>query len=420
MSEIKKSLRSTYYTPRTYGIEGLTYNGFDIDEIFVAGSNVNDESLVPKNTFELLLFHLKRSFLSALHSAIEYRLIGTQKVVPSNTKGITVPVSELSDPADLANIIATPDIPPATLTAPSGFMVVMLYLYSILKALTESILSLMTKSGFIKSKSPLHLFSQEKLANKTAFMGSSVAKSVTVVLTSHPYVAPPPPLHPDEVYSEEESARTHIKANDEEIAMIKEEITKHEESKSAHIASDYKRLIVDASELVYFSAAASLERLTIYEATGVFSQSPQMLAKMVKSKFEASSIGSTQSIPSIHFVYPSKRLRVDLIDGQISVIDLNSIPTRGQEDEDSTDNWNRILEVVVLEKNDGQLFLSVVLRKVCVMVSKGQLRSDEVEKTLDRIFKEAYIAPGADLVITSGYTCELQGLSPLNVRGSFF
>lgn len=397
------SRHKQYYTPRTYGLEGLSFNGFPIDNIFVAGSNLFDPANSPETTWDLLKFHVKRSLLSAVHCALEYKIYGSPKPEKHLAKE-NLCITEITDVDDLELVTASPDVEVLDSSSPSSIISYSLYLYTLLR----TFLGIYPPSDDFVTQPTLGFFRKDQ-KKAVSFKGPSVAKNVTVVLTSHPFLAPPPPIIPDD----------NLRASplsEKETTSINAKIEKYNKDKACHTVADLKRLLVDATDLVYQSNLASLERLTIYESTGVLCQSPDMLPKMVKKKFEAVSIGSTMSIPSIVFVFPSTRTRIELINGEITIMDAREISITPNSPAART--WNRILEIVLIKENDGKEFFSKVLQQVCLMVDQKLLKPDEVEKTLESVFDETYITPPAHLVITSGYTCELQGVPPLNMRES--
>lgn len=61
-----------YYSPKTYGLEGLNFKGFEVDQIFSAGSNIARPEDIPHNTFGILKYHIKRSLLLAILAIIGY------------------------------------------------------------------------------------------------------------------------------------------------------------------------------------------------------------------------------------------------------------------------------------------------------------------------------------------------------------
>lgn len=406
-----KSNAQGYWTPKTFGVEGLLVNGFDVDSILVAGSNVLEQDNIPKNTFQLLKFHIKRSLLSALFLFMSYEQAGPRNqkvanVANVNTNDKICTVSEISDPSDLISVIATPDVQTRDLPDASRLTMLLLFIYTAIKTILVKFQDLLVVMKLTDSKSLF--FRHGSKSKKGSFLsGPSVAKNVSVVLTSHDFVVPPPPLLPDRLVQENDQVKLEIRA-------IKNEIAKYNKAKAVHLLSDYKRLVTDAAELVYCSTVASLERLSIYEASGALNQNPEMLARMVKEKFESVSIGSTMSIPDVVFVYPTERKRIELVNGKISTqnwtqsgFNLNGSP-----------KWNKALEVIVLEKQNGQTYATTVFGNFFSMVQQGMLKPEEVETTLDEIFEESFGQP-AHLIITSGISCSLKGIPPWIVRGSF-
>lgn len=396
-----------YYTPRTYGLEGLSYNGFSVDSIFVAGSNLFDPVNSPKTTWDLLKFHIKRSLLSAVHCALEYKIYGSPKPEKHPAKEPHC-ITEITDINDFELVSSSPDVEILDSSSPSSIIAYSYYLYTLLQTF---FLGIYPPNDDLVIQ-PILTFFRKSQKKTVPFNGPSVAKRVTVVLTSHPFLAPPPPIIPDDTLSQTS------KLSEKEIKSIKAKIEKYDKDKRCHAVSDLKRLLVDATDLVYQSTIASLDRLTIYESDGVLCQSSDMLARMVKKKFEAVSIGPSMYIPSIAFVLPSTRTRIELINGEISVIDARESSVTPNSPVNTAPSW--ILEVVLIKENDGKEFSSKVLKQVCFMVDQTLLKTEEVEKTLESVFDETYITPPAHLVITSGYTCEFQGVPPLNMRGSVF
>lgn len=418
---IKKAdekLVNRYYSPKTYGVEGLSFNGFNIDQIFGAGASVFQEGILPKNTWELFIFHITKSLLAGFYSLMEHKYFGFQKTKVTTTTQ-PLDIANLREPTELDQITPTPDVENFRVEeAPSSLAVVLMYIYSVIRATTSYFLCFCSDTGFLKDT--LHqipFLRNKKSVTRTAFMNApTAAKIVTVVLTSHEFIAPPPPLEPNEVLSSSGSQR---KIDAKDIALIRAKIAKYEAEKSSHLASDYKRLLIDSTELIYYSTVASLDRLNIFEATGTLSKNPELLAKQVKRKFETVSIGSTMSIPDIVFLFPSIRVKVEMIHGIISTVSTrNSAATIKPMQEKNAAPWNRCLEVVVLERRDGKKLATSMCRKLCSIVDQGLLKSEEFEGSLERVFEEAYITPAADLVVTSGIACNLQGLSPLNMKGS--
>lgn len=404
----------TYFTPRTYGIEGLTVNGFDVDSIFVAGSNVTSAEDLPTKTIELLRFHIRRSLLSAVFLAIGLKKYGVKyeaDVTPLNATTLTV--SEIKEPSEMESIVPNPDVTPWYINAvPSNLLIFLIQAYVFIKSVMGVVTGFFDKIGI---KLPLTVpFVQSKPKDRTSFFsGSSLAKNVTVVLDSRPYIAAPPPLLPEDV------APAISETMQAEVVDVKSKIAMFNKNKNAHEVAEYKKLLVESTEIIYYSGAAQLERLNIYDRLGMMSMNPELLAKAVKKKFEVTSIGSSASIPDISFIFPGIKKQVNLFSGVITSVDLDDNSLGVKPMNSRSQSSSKPMEVVLLNERNGKQFITTVFRKVVSMIDQGLIKPDELESTLNTIYEESYIAPGSQLVITSGLTGLYKGLPPFLIKGAY-
>lgn len=66
MSTIQKY---SVVTPRSLGLDGVNFKGFELDRIFTPGANLQD---MPITTWELLQFHIQHAILVFLHDTIDF------------------------------------------------------------------------------------------------------------------------------------------------------------------------------------------------------------------------------------------------------------------------------------------------------------------------------------------------------------
>ncbi|KAF5096893.1 hypothetical protein D0Z00_002630 [Geotrichum galactomycetum] len=404
--------KNTYFTPKTYGIEGLSINGFDINSIFVAGSNIGSFQKIHGNTYGLFLFHIKRSILSAIFLAIGYKKYGVENentlLALDNTY---LTVSQIKNLSDIEGILPTPSVIPWYITAPpSNIIIILLYLYSVIKAIARAILDFLKKCGISKVN---NLFFTKTAEPKTMFMsGPSIAKSVAVVLKGSPFIANPPPLPLEQLSP---AISEEVKQN---ILKTNAKIFQYTKSLNAHQVADFKRLLLDATELVYAASVACIDRLVIYDPVGTLNQNINLVAKSVKQKFDISKVGSSLSIPDIIIIFPSNKKQIKLYDGKIQVENLENDVFDAIPETPKSPHYTKFLEVVVLEKSNGKPFIFNVFQKVCSMIEQGLVKPEELESTMTAIYKESFIYPPVDLVITSGLLKSLEGIPPPLIKGS--
>lgn len=405
--------KNIYFTPKTYGIEGLSINGFDVNSIFVAGSNVGGFEKIPGNTYELLLFHIKRSILSAVLMTIGYKKYGVQNentLVALNNTYLTV--SQIKNLPDIEGILPTPNVIPWYITdPPSNIIIIILYFYSVIKAIAKAGLDLLQKFGISKIN---NLFFIKTAKTRTMFMtGPSVAKSVAVILRDSPFIVRPPPL------SLKQPGPTISEAVKQNVTENNAKAFEYTKRLNAHQVADFKRVLLNATELVYAASVACIDRLVIYDPMGTLNKNINLVAESVKQKFDISKVSSSLLIPDTVIIFPSNKKQIKLYDGNIQVEDLKNDVFNTIHETPKSPHYTRFLEVVVLEKNNGKPFIFTVFRKICSMIERGLVKPEELESTMTAIYKESFIYPPVDLVITSGFLKNLEGIPPPLIKGSF-
>lgn len=404
--------KKAYFTLRTYGIEGLTINGFDVDSIFVAGSNMTSPENIPKTTFNLFIFHVKRSFLSAVFMTIGYKKYGVQfENIPLAQNDSNLTVSQIENVSNIDEVVPTPDVIPWYVTVPpSSIIIILLYVYSVMKTIVMVNLSFVKKLGSAEINIP---FWTKRSESGTMFMSSpSVAKSVALVIRNTPFIAYPPPL----LTEQSDMTNSEGSKNEEQTYDM---ISEYNKKKNAHQVADFKRVLLDATELVYTASVACLDRLVIYDSEGTLNQNINIFAKSVKKKFEISRIGSTMSIPDVRFTFPSNKKQINLFDGQIEVKTMESNRISSFPKSPKSFLQTKFLEVVVLERKNSKPYIATVFRQVCSMIDQGLIKSHELESTMAAIYTESYIYPPVQLVITSGLLSSLEGIPPPLITGSY-
>lgn len=405
--------KRAYFTPKTYGIEGLTINGFDVDSIFVAGSNMASPENIPTTTFDLFIFHVKRSFLSAVFMTVGYKKYGVQfENTPLVQNDTNLTVSQIENVSNIDEIVPTPDVIPWYVTVPpSSIIIILLYVYSVIKIIITANVNFVRKLGRVEINIP---FWTKRSESGTMFMSDpSVAKSVALVLRNTPFIVHPPPLLAEQ--SDMINSEGFKKEKQKSYGILSE----YNKKKNAHQVADFKRMLLDATELVYTASFACLDRLIIYDSEGTLNQNIDILAKSVKKKFEISRIGSTLSIPDVRFTFPSNKKQINLFDGQIEVKTMKSNRISSYPKFPKGLLQTKFLEVVVLEKTNSKPYIATVLRQVCSMIDQGLIKPHELECTMAAIYTESYIYPPVQLVITSGLLSSLEGIPPPLITGSY-
>jgi hypothetical protein len=193
---------------KTYGMEGIVFKGFNVDDIFVAGSN--GAYVTQPNMWELLKFHIFRSILNLVLAVVAY-----YDAIPELWKQLSSFRRGIFD-----------------------FKEFEMSVYQFLGYDTP-------EKNSITEKVPSH---------------------VATILTYFPLVRSPPPSVPEPIKLAD---GTVLDSTPEEIEEVYGAIQSFDNEKIAHQASESKRLVNEATELMCWCIERGIKTLTIYENFGV-------------------------------------------------------------------------------------------------------------------------------------------------------
>lgn len=94
-----------YYSPKTYGLEGLNYKGFEVDQLFTAGANIATPDDLPNSTFGIFTYHIKRSLLTAILGF--YASVDNDAINKSDSSLLTVIIQASSFMSMIVSIISS-------------------------------------------------------------------------------------------------------------------------------------------------------------------------------------------------------------------------------------------------------------------------------------------------------------------------
>jgi hypothetical protein len=239
------------YTARRYGVEGARFRGFDVDNLFPAGTNAN-MFYYQTNTLGLLRFHLHRAMLSGILEVVGWYdgLSGNSKQLIDNAlKAQSATLSE-----DIWKL--TKRLLRAVPTS--------------LKMFPDSTLD----SSLSGSSMTLEQFSKK-------FESMKLPDSVATVFTYQPRVAPPLPDEPVQVTLANGKVITPDPITVKE--WKKKELLERKRQAS-YEEQELARLINDATKFIIWSTQISTNSLTIYERSGYLARNINQLAKAAQAK----------------------------------------------------------------------------------------------------------------------------------------
>lgn len=443
-----------YFTPKTYGIEGLRFKGFELDNILSAGANLSDPDIVPKSTWQILKFHLKRSMLQGILNVYStkdndapYKVQSTLldilalalallENVTSLLADITALFTRIMDWVDnmtswiqgLVNGFITwlKDTFQAILDRlPFGAQINKFVFRSEYdgKKPWPSLFKSVSPRPTLSLPSPSTIIMPKKKRVPSPIIPSDALlasiKSIALIIHSNIHLAPPPPLLPNE--------KEQGNMSPEELSSILDEISQFEASEQEFLAAETVRVIDEAAMMIYWSYVLNLQHITLFENNALLSGHGIELIEVVKRKFEEAS----ETMPTIAFAIPSQKTLYDVIGGSrvslraMEMLSASDIARDAQQRfphspltvDDAAGPKNVKLKVVILDRKNGKSLTMKALRYACKLVEEHKLSPVNVERAMELYLGQFGIVP-FQAVIATGYRCFLEGLPPLSVRDS--
>lgn len=427
-----------YYTPKTYGIEGLRFKGFELDNLLSAGANLQKAEDVPKSTWGIFKYHMKRSILLGMLNIVSTTDDDPVKKADGTILDLAIILLNL-----LTNVVAWLDSVTAVFNDIMDWVNnVTTWIQDLVQWLIDllpfgsSINKYLFRSRYSGSKSfasliksfsspSISIIPQKKRVpspiNPTdAFLASK--KSIALVIQPKEYITPPPPLMPNE--------KERGKFSAEQISAITAEIKEYERKESEFLEAETNRLVEEAALMIYWSFVLNLQHITLFENNAYLSGNSTKLIDAVKRKFQS----TNEKMPNMIFAVPSQKTLYDVIGGtRVSLRSMEMLsseeiardaqqrfphtPTNSSEDEDLGGPHNVKLKVVVLDRKNGKSLTMKALRYTCKLVQEKKLLPINVEHAMVLYLNQFHITPFQAVVI-AGYQCSLEGLPPLSVRQS--
>lgn len=312
--KVKVANEDRAYTPKTYGMEGLVFKGFNVDDIFVAGSN--GTYLTQPNMWELLKFHIFRSILNLLLALVAY-----YDTIPELWKHFSNFRRGIFDFKEFESSV-----------------------YRFLGCGTP-------KKVLITDKVPNH---------------------VATILTYFPHVRPPPPSVPESIKLTD---GTVLEPPLEEIEEVYSTIQAFENEKVAHEASESKRLINEATELICWSIEKGIKTLTIYESVGVLcEQDVDRIIDYTRTKLALSGNALNQKKVNVKFHTHRRMVSFNNTWAETSDLALDpfGIDAAREQDEDI------ILEVFVLDEVEAGQSIRDFITFTLEEIRNGRIKQDEL------------------------------------------
>lgn len=458
MVNLEAIISEVNYTPKTYGLEGFSFRGFDVDKFFSAGSSITNPVDFPTSTWQLLKFHIRRSLLSAVLNIIALNdndpiqradstlvdLITTiLDFLATFTVFLGTVVSLLQQALEWLNGLTDYVQELINWLRPILPIDIIQRLWDWLCSLIpEPALSLFRPVGntwrsFRKGEllGPKEKIEIETLVlNPNNILGSQSAdtKNFAIIINSKDFVAPPPPFMPSKEQQES--------MDPEDVEAIKRDIKLHEETESEFFQEETDRVVEEAASVIYWSFLLKLQMITLYERQGLLAKNSAKIIEATKKKFIHSGI----KMPNISFSFPSEEAIYDVVsqssnddtlEGTHSkVMNISKRKVVISPDVLIRDSHQRFehtrppsawgdgpqniqMQVVVLERKNGRRLTMKALRRVCLLIEQGRLSKFNAERAI-LVYLEQYNIKPIDMVVCAGMFATVSGLPPLCVRNA--
>lgn len=458
MVNLEAILPELTYTPKTYGLEGFSFRGFEIDKIFSAGSSITNPADFPTSTWQLLKFHIRRSMLSAILNIIALK--DDDPIQRANSTIVDLILKLLDFLASFTVFLGTiSSFLQAVLGWLNGITDYALQLVDWLRPvipvdlikkiwdwleslIPDPALALLTPvSDTWKSFRKGELLGPKKkveietlVLNKNNILGSQSAhtKNFAVMINSKAFVAPPPPFMPSEEQQES--------MDPEDVEAIKRDIKLHEETESEFFQEETDRVVEEAASVIYWSHLLKLQMVTLYEKQGLLAKNSAKVIEATKKKFIHSGI----RMPNMSMSFPSEEAIYDIVSQSSDDKTLEGIHTKVMsitkrkvailpdmlikdshkrfEHTRPPSAWgdgpqNIEMKVVVLERRNGRRLTMKALRRVCLLIEQGRMSKINAEQGV-LVYLEQYDIKPIDMVVCAGMSATVNGLPPLCVRNA--
>lgn len=327
------SIPNEYYTPRTYGIEGLTFKGFNIDDIFVPGSNGRYLRTQNPTMWDLLKFHITRSILNGLLAIVSF-----YESLPSFFKQLTLFRLSFSRFEEFEKIFTS-------------------------------------------------LFKKDKANRVEINSTKNPPEHLATVLKSSPHISPPLPTIPQSIELADGSVAAPTAEELEEIHYI---IQKEESQKVEHHESETKRLIDETTELILWSIKAGITQLTIFESSGTLcEQEVERVVTYCREKMALADIPLGEKPIKLCFHTQSREVLFDNASFTTGNKQLNPFNETGLGSRERLEPNGHLLQVNVLEEDDTCKSLTQFTKLVTEELENGNITQDIVYKD-DEILSRAF------------------------------
>lgn len=312
--KVKVANDDRVYTPKTYGMEGLVFKGFNVDDIFVAGSN--GTYVRQPNMWELLKFHIFRSILNLVLA-----LVGYYDSIPELWKQFSKFRRGIFDFKEFETSV-----------------------YQFLGCGTS-----------------------EK--NPTA---EKIPSHVATILTYFPHVQSPPPSVPETTTLAD---GTVLEPSPEEVEEVYAAIRSFENEKIAHAESESKRIVNEATELMCWCIERGVKTLTIYEGSGVLcEQEVDRIIDYARTKLALS--GNALKNKKVNAKFHTHRRVVSFSNTWAETSNLSLDPFGI--DETNGNDEDIVLEVFILEAVEPEKSLRDFIAFTSEEIANEHIKRDEL------------------------------------------
>lgn len=410
-----------YYSPKTYGLEGLSYKGFEVDQLFTAGSNIASPDDLPTDTYGILKYYIKRSILTGILGIFAF--FDQDAVDRSESHFLGVIVYAMAAMSGFVAFLVRIDDSKRWIIA---------YIKGFLSNTFSVVKNVSAKVPIVGSKlvTFIHYFSEylslvyarlvpkQKTEVVSPIAGPVLSsRNIAMIIHSNEFVAPPPPVLP----TPEEEARMPA----EEVTELHKEISFYKETQKLFYEVETKRVINEAAMLIHWAFVLNLQHITLCEYLGYLSSHSTELIDAVKTVF----LNAHEKMPQMSFVVPSEESILDVTntaDATPVSRDLSSSSAMAISRPASSSYGNgvalsggsiRSMKIVLLDQKNGKRLTLKGLKSACVLVQKTGLEPENVERSVES-FMEQYGITSFGLVIAAGPTAVLDGLPPLSVKNA--
>lgn len=390
-----------YYSPKTYGLEGLNYKGFEVDQLFTAGANIATPDDLPNSTFGIFTYHIKRSLLTAILGV--YASVDDDAINKSDSSLLTVIIQASSFMSMIVSLISSlSDFRRWVIASMQGAFnrsTTMVQNITVkLPFFGPKIVSIAHYISEFISLAFSNAFPKQKYESVSAIAGPVVSlQNIALVVHSNEFVAPPPPNIPS---PQEKAAMPH-----EALTELYNEVQLYSETEAVFTRVETRRVIEEAATLIHWAFVLNLQHITLCEELGYLSGNAAELIEAVKVVFEK----AHEKLPQMTFVVPSQESVYDVSNTCNPTVSrpLSSSSTLERSRPTSYGSAGivsggiRRMKIVVLDCKNGKRLTLKGLRSACALVQKKMLEPENVARSVES-FMEQYGITDFDLVVSAG------------------